>query len=123
MSLSSNAPETSGQPPAAFDALLSLQKRVDAAETAKLTRVGADWRPTDALVEQIKQITQSLFPGEVQTEIDCDPSEPDDPWINFWVTSDLEYPQIRVLRDRWHEDVSKLGIGDESRYRLLVGHS
>ncbi len=120
MSLSSNAPATGSGPAATFGGPLTHDERVAAAQAAKLTRVGADWRPPDELVAQIVQITQSIFPGEVRTEIDCDPSEPDDPWINFWVTSELGYLQSRPLRDQWHDAVAKFGVADESRFRLLV---
>jgi len=121
MALSSNIPATGGQPEIAVGGPLSALERVAAVEAAKKTRVGADWRPPDALVEQIVQITQSLFPGEVRTEIDCDPSEPDDPWMNFWVTSNLEYAELRPIKMQWHDAVVRLGVSDPTRFSLLVG--
>ena len=120
MSLSSNVPATGSEPAATFGGPLTQEERVAAAQVAKLTRVGADWRPPDALVEQIVQMTRTIFPGEVRTEIDCDPSEPDDPWMNFWVTSELEYARSRPLRDQWHDAVARLGVEDQTRFRLLI---
>ena len=120
MALSSNIPATGGQPEIAVGGPLSALERVAAAHAAEKTRVGADWHPPDGLVEQIKQLTQSIFPGEVKTEIDCDPSEPDDPWMNFWVVSNLERSMLNQLRDRWHAAVGKLGVEDETRFRLLI---
>ncbi len=120
MSLSSNIPTTGSEPAATFGGPLTQEERVAAAQAAKLTRVGADWRPPDALVEQIVAMTKTLFPGDVRTEIDCDPSEPDDPWMNFWVTSELEYAQLRPLKMQWHDAVQQMGVADVSRFRLGV---
>lgn len=119
MSLSSNVP-VAGADQAGFGAPRSALERLTAANAAKQANVGADWHPTDDLVEQIVRMTQVLFPGDVKTEIDCDPSEPDDPWMNFWATSELDYAQTRKLRDQWHDGVAKLGVPDETRFRLLI---
>jgi hypothetical protein len=120
MSLSSNAPTTGSDSATTFSGPLTQAERVAAAKAAKATRVGADWRPPDELVAQIVAMTRTLFPGDVRTEIDCDPSEPDDPWMNFWVTSDLEYARSRPLRARWHDAIARLGVEDQTRFRLLI---
>jgi hypothetical protein len=120
MSLSSNLPATSPDAGIMVGSSQSALERVAAVESAKWARVGADWCPPADLVEQINRITHSLFSGEVRSEIDCDPSEPDDPWINFWVVSSLERSTLSQLRDQWHAAVGNLGVEDETRFRLLI---
>jgi hypothetical protein len=120
MSISTNLPASSADALPTIGGPLTAEERVAAAEAARRARVGADWQPPDELVQKIVAMTQKLFPGEVTTEIDCDPSEPDDPWMNFWVVSDLGYMGARGLHDRWHQEIADLGVRDETRYRLLV---
>ena len=103
--------------------LASLEQRVEALEAVQPLPRKHDWPPPVHLVEQIKRLTRELFPGSVVAEIDVDPSEPDDPWMNFWVKSDLDYDQLRPLRTRWYDAVRSLNVEDETRFRLGIARS
>jgi hypothetical protein len=103
--------------------LQTLERRVELLEAVQPKWRPRDWPPSPELVEQIKEITRSLFPGEVGTEIDFDPSEPDDPWMNFIVLSDLEYARLRPIRRQWHERVELLGTNDSTRFSLMIARS
>jgi hypothetical protein len=100
--------------------LQTLERRVELLEAVQPKWRPRDWPPSPELVEQIKEITRSLFPGEVGTEIDFDPSEPDDPWLNSDVTRNAEPREYRELVRRWHEAVHSLGVEDATRFRVLV---
>ena len=121
MSISTNIPGAAAQPhPDYGQRIATLEHRVELLEASQPMPRNRDWPPPPELIEQIKEITRTLFGSDVETEIDCDPSEPNDPWMNFVVSSDFEPGQYRQLVHQWHEAVYHLRVGDATRFRVLV---
>jgi hypothetical protein len=121
MSILTNSPATVAEPLTAMGSRIeTLERRVEVLESVQPKMRQRDWPPPPELVERIREITRSLFPGKVETEIDYDPSEPDDPWMNFIVCGELEPRQFSQLIYQWHEAVYHMGVEDASRFRVLV---
>lgn len=121
MSISSNIPTAAKESQADFgDRISTLERRVELLESIQPKPRNRNWPPPPELVERIKEITRATFRSEAVVEIDCDPSEPDDPWMNFDVSCELDYRELRKLAHQWHEAVYELGVADASRFRVII---
>jgi len=71
-------------------------------------------------IDQVLEITKSLFSGSVTTRMMSDPSEPMYPWLVFCVEQDMEYKEFREIMDRWYDRVTPSWPDDPTVYRLMV---
>jgi hypothetical protein len=72
------------------------------------------------LVARAAEYAQELFGCAARVERDCDPESPGYCWFNVCVTSGSAREQLRHLREKWYEHLSKLELSDPTLLRLII---
>ena len=124
---------TSTSAPSTIDAetFYTLATRVEELSNRVQTLEGAQTQPdakrtidknpfSKERIDQVLEITKSLFSGPITTRIMSDPSEPMSPWLVFRVEQDMEYKEFSKMLDRWYDQVTPIWPADPLVFRLTV---
>ena len=99
-----------------------LASRVDAVER-RLARNGSDAAAAfdlASIMEDVRQITQELFPGKCEFTSECDPEYPEDRYVVVNVEASGELKEIAERGCVWDERVRELSESLFRNLRLLI---
>ncbi|MEO8498263.1 MAG: hypothetical protein ABI614_24635 [Planctomycetota bacterium] len=102
--------------------LESLAQRVDALEQrlAAVDRSASSKPDLSAVMVDVIQISQELFPGPFSSSDDSDPEFPDDTYVVVSVESTGDMQDIVRRRAEWHERIRALAPGLFGKLRLSI---
>ena len=102
--------------------LESLAQRVDALEQqlAVGVRLGPSTSSLSALMSDVKQITEDLFPGPFSWNDECDPEYPADTYVVISVESTGDMREVVRRRCEWHERIRALSPDLFGKLRLSI---
>ena len=75
---------------------------------------------SEALINQIAEVSASIFPGPVSFEKTYDPENPSDEYVVFDVVAKGEYAQYRDRIIVWHDEVDRIVPNNGGAFRLIV---
>lgn len=76
--------------------------------------------PSGQAFREIVEITKAMFPGGVEVDVDCDPSDPEPPFVNLIVRVAGEPAEILAIEREWIERVLPFDLSHFERPRLLI---
>lgn len=88
-------------PSAGVDAVVEKLRALQGDEQAAATPFGQAFR-------EVVELTKTMFPGGVKVDVDCDPSDPEHPFVNLIVRVAGKPTEWRKLERKW--SVSALAI-------------
>ena len=102
--------------------LESLAQRVDALEQRLATgvRLGPSASNLSALMSEVRQITEELFPGSFSCNEESDPEYPDDTYVVISVESTGDIREVVRRRREWHERIRALSPDLFGKLRLSI---
>jgi hypothetical protein len=71
-------------------------------------------------MHRIAQMTEQLLQGPVTFESLCDPSEPDETWLEVRVATEGSYADSEEIRKRWYEEVKRIVPDSSVEFRLSL---
>lgn len=72
-------------------------------------------------IQDVFDLTQEMFPGDVSVEAEHDPEWPDDEWIAFTAYSSESTQWILDQELKWFDRVRRLIPDCSNRLRILIG--
>jgi hypothetical protein len=102
--------------------LESLAQRVDVLEQRLATgvRLGSPASNLPALMTDVRQITEGLFPGSFSCNEESDPEYPDDTYVVISVESTGDIREVVRRRREWHERIRALSPDLFGKLRLSI---
>ena len=102
--------------------LESLAQRVDVLEQRLATgvRLGSPASNLSALMSDVRQITEELFPGSFSCNEESDPEYPDDTYVVISVESTGDIREVVRRRREWHEPIRALSPDLFGKLRLSI---
>ncbi|HUE69571.1 MAG TPA: hypothetical protein VMP01_01680 [Pirellulaceae bacterium] len=71
-------------------------------------------------LEEIRVLSQRLFPGPISIRIGCDPEHLCDSWIVFEVEAQGAYADFRDREFQWYESVARIVAHQPADLRLCI---
>lgn len=100
-------------PTAGVEAVVEKLRALQGEEKAAATPSGQAFR-------KIVEITKAMFPGPVEIDVDCDPSDPEPPFVNLIVRVEGEPAELVAMEKEWIERVLPIRLSHFERPRLLI---
>lgn len=100
-------------PSAGVDAVVERLHALQGDEQAAATPSGQAFR-------EIVELTKTMFPGGVEIDVDCDPSDPEHPFVNLIVEAAGEPTEVLAMEKEWIEQVLSIDLDCSELPRLLL---
>jgi hypothetical protein len=71
-------------------------------------------------LQSVRQLTVTMFPGEVSVEVEADPEVPHEPFFLFHATAVGDTDELISRQRRWQREVLQLAPKATNRLRLSL---
>lgn len=76
--------------------------------------------PSGQAFREIVEITKAMFPGGIEVDVDCDPSDPEHPFINLIVEVGGEPAEVLAMEKEWIDRVLSIDLDCSELPRLVL---